>query len=167
MEVRDLYDLNKNLTGETIFKGDKVPSDRRILVVAIWIENSNGELLIQKRSLLKDGKWATTGGHPKSGETSLQGIITEVSEELNLDISNEDIKLIHNDSDERVFLDMYYVKMEVDINDLTLQEEEVSEVKWASIEEIEDIIQNNEFKESHTKMFNHYLEYKKLNEAYV
>ena len=40
MEVRDLYDLNRNLTGETILKGEKYPKNRKILVVAIWIENS-------------------------------------------------------------------------------------------------------------------------------
>lgn len=162
MEVRDLYDINKNLTGETIIKGEKVPHDRRILVVAIWIENSKGQLLIQKRSLIKDGKWATTGGHPKSGETSLQGIITEVSEELGLDISNEDIKFIHTENDERVFLDMYYVNKDIDLNDITLQEEEVSEVKWASIDEIINIIKSGEFKNSHTEMFKNYLKYKGL-----
>lgn len=162
MEKRDLYDLNKNLTGETIFKGEKYPSDRKILVVAIWIENSKGELLIQKRSIEKDGKWATTGGHPKSGETSLQGIITEVKEELGLDISNEDIKFIYSGFDDKVFLDMYYVKMVVNINKLVLQKEEVSEVMWASIDEIKNIIDSGEFKNSHTEMFKNYLEFKKL-----
>lgn len=162
MEKRDLYDLNKKLTDETIFKGEKYPSDRKILVVAIWIENSNGELLIQKRSIEKDGKWATTGGHPKSGETSLQGIITEVKEELGLDISHEDIKFIYSDFDDKVFLDMYYVKMEVDTNKLVLQKEEVSEVMWASIDEIKNIINSGEFKNSHTEMFKNYLEFKKL-----
>lgn len=162
MEKRDLYDLNKNLTGETIFKGEKYPSDRKILVVAIWIENSKGELLVQKRSIEKDGKWATTGGHPKSGETSLQGIITEVKEELGLDISNEDIKFIYSDFDDKVFLDMYYVKMVVNINKLVLQKEEVSEVMWASIDEIKNIIDSGEFKNSHTEMFKNYLEFKKL-----
>lgn len=162
MEKRDLYDLNKKLTGETIFKGEKYPSDRKILVVAIWIENSNGELLIQKRSIEKDGKWATTGGHPKSGETSLQGIITEVKEELGLDISHEDIKFIYSDFDDKVFLDMYYVKMDVDTNKLVIQKEEVSEVIWASIDEIKNIINSGEFKNSHTEMFKNYLEFKKL-----
>ena len=162
MEVRDLYDLNRNLTGETILKGEKYPKNRKILVVAIWIENSKGELLIQKRSTLKDGLWATTGGHPKSGETSLEGIKTEVLEELGLDISNEDVKLIHAEFDEFVFLDMYFVKMDLDINSLTLQKEEVEMVKWASIDDINNLIKDKQFKKTHTDMFYNYLKYKQV-----
>ena len=160
MEVRDLYDLDRNLTGETILKGQKYPKNRKILVVAIWIENSNGELLIQKRSLQKDGLWATTGGHPKSGETSIEGIITEVLEELGLDISCKNVKLIHTEFDEFVFLDMYYVKMDLDINSLILQKEEVEEVKWASLDDINQLIKNKQFKKTHKEMYYNYLKYK-------
>jgi len=160
MEVRDLYDLNRNLTGETVLKGEKYPKNRKILVVAIWIENSKNELLIQKRSIQKDGLWATTGGHPKSGETSLEGIKTEVLEELGLDISNEDIKLIHTEFDDFVFLDMYYVKMDLDINDLNLQVEEVETVKWASLDDINQLIEHNNFKRTHKDMYYNYLKYK-------
>ena len=46
MEKRDLYDINKNLTGETIYKGEQIPKDRYILVVLIFIQNSKGEFLI-------------------------------------------------------------------------------------------------------------------------
>lgn len=66
MEKRDLYDENKKLTGETIFKGEKVPNGRYYITVVVWIQNDKGEFLIQKRVLKKDGKWSTTGGHPIS-----------------------------------------------------------------------------------------------------
>lgn len=39
MEKRDLYDINRKLTGETIFKGEKIPENRYILVVMVFIEN--------------------------------------------------------------------------------------------------------------------------------
>jgi len=71
MEKRDLYDINKNLTGETIFKGEDIPEDRYIVVVLVYIQNSEGKFLIQKRSKIKNGKYATTGGHPKNGEDSI------------------------------------------------------------------------------------------------
>lgn len=48
----------------------------------VFIQNSKGKFLIQKRSKIKNGKYATTGGHPKSGEDSIQGIISEVKEEI-------------------------------------------------------------------------------------
>ena len=48
----------------------------------VFIQNSEGKFLIQKRSKIKNGKYATTDGHPKSGEDSIQGIISEVKEEI-------------------------------------------------------------------------------------
>ena len=61
MEKRDLYDADRNLTGETIFKGEKIPENKYILVVLSFIENSDGKFLIQKRSVQKNGKFASTG----------------------------------------------------------------------------------------------------------
>ena len=52
------------------------------MVVMIAIQNSKGEFLMQKRSENKGGDWGVTGGHPKSGESPVEGIITEVKEEL-------------------------------------------------------------------------------------
>ena len=93
MEIRDLYDVNKNLTGKTFIKGEQVPKGYYYLIVAVIIENSNGEFLIQKRVSRKGGKWALTAGHPKSGESSFEGICSECFEELGVDISldNPDI----------------------------------------------------------------------------
>lgn len=86
MEKRDLYDINRRLTGNTILKGDTIPENNYIIVVFVFIQNSEGKFLIQKRSKIKNGKYDTTGGHPKSGEDSIQGIISEVKEEIGLEL---------------------------------------------------------------------------------
>lgn len=111
MEKRDLYDKNRNLTGETIFKGEEIPDGRYIVVVLAYIQNSEGKFLIQKRSERKNGRFATTGGHPKSGEDSIQGIITEVKEEIGIDINAEDLQLYFSGKSdkEKVFWDDYYI----------------------------------------------------------
>ena len=44
------------------------------------MENSKGEFLFQMVSKEKGSIWATTGGHVKSGETSLDGIINEIKD---------------------------------------------------------------------------------------
>ena len=49
MEKRDLYDKNRNLTGKTIYKGESVPEGSYIVVVLIYIQNSKGEFLLQKK----------------------------------------------------------------------------------------------------------------------
>ena len=85
-EYTDLYDENKNLTGEKLFreKGTKliVPKGRYSVVVLAFIENSKGEFLFQMTSKRKKNVWATTGGHVKSGQTSKEAIIEEIKEEL-------------------------------------------------------------------------------------
>ena len=67
LELRDLYDFNSNKTDKTYRKGEKIPAGYYTMVV---ITNSKGVDL------------GVSGGHPKSWETALQGIITEVKEEF-------------------------------------------------------------------------------------
>ena len=155
MEERDLYDENKNLTGETIFKGDPIPENRYIIVVMVIIQNSKKEFLIQKRSAEKNGKFAFTGGHPKAGETSIQGMITEIKEELGLDISETELDLFftgRNDKD-RVFFDMYYLKKDFEIEDLKLQKEEVDYCEWDSSDRVRKLINDGLFHGNHVEEF--------------
>lgn len=153
MEKRDLYDKNKNLTGETIYKGEPIPADRYIIVVLAFIQNSEGKFLIQKRSKEKDGQYGSTGGHPKTGETSLQGMITEIQEEIGLEVNENEIELIYagRQDTERVFFDIYYLKKDFDINTLTLQKEEVEFVEWLTIPEIKQLIADGVFKINHAE----------------
>lgn len=84
-ELRDLYDIDSNKTDKTYFKGDIIPDGYYPMVV---IRNSDGNFLMQKRVEEKGGDWGVTGGHPKSGETPLEGIVTEVKEEINKENDN-------------------------------------------------------------------------------
>lgn len=162
MEKRDLYDENKCLTGETIYKGQAVPSGKYYITVVIFIQNDKDEFLIQKRVKKKDGKWATTGGHPVSGETSKQGIITEIKEELGINVIEENITLFKTIKTEDDFVDIYYLRESIDINKIEIQKDEVEDVKWASKEEIEYLIENGQFSESHTEFFEFCVEYLNL-----
>lgn len=159
MEKRDLYDENKNLTGETIFKGEAVPKGRYYITVAVFIQNDDGKFLIQKRVQKKDGKWATTGGHPVSGETSQQGVVTEIKEELGIDVNQSNLQLFKTIKTEDDFVDLYYLKQNIDIETIITQEEEVEAVKWASTEEINHMIEKSQFSESHTQFFKACLEF--------
>ncbi len=163
MEKRDLYDSERNLTGKYIYAGEHPPQDLYYLVVVIFIQNSNGMFLMQKRSKIKGGEWASTGGHPKMGESSFDGIITEVNEELGIDISlyKDKIVLFKTIKASDCFVDLYYLKADIDVNSLTLQEEEVEDAKYFPTNEIENMIKNNMFKKSHGKMYEECIQYLK------
>ena len=146
-EYTDLYDENKNLTGEKLFreKGTKliVPKGRYSIVVLAFIENSNGEFLFQMTSKRKKNVWATTGGHVKSGQTSKEAIIEEIKEELGIDINEDEVKLFKTYKYDDAFKDVFYIKKDIDINSLTYEEDEVEYVKYLTKDEILDLINNN------------------------
>jgi isopentenyldiphosphate isomerase len=161
MEIRDLYDENKVLTGQTIKKGDPVPSGFYYLTVAVWIQNTKGEFLLQINK--KYNMWTTTGGHPKSGESSLDGIVTEIDEELGISVDRNNLVLFKTIKTEDDFVDLYYLKMDINVNDIIIQEEEVEEAKWFSIDEINELIRDNKFLSPHIEFYNYCLEYLGIN----
>ena len=152
-ELRDLYDEFGNKTELTYYKGDEIPKGYYPMVVMIAIENSEGKFLMQKRVPEKGGDYGVTGGHPKSGETPLEGIITEVREELGLDFSNE--KFIEYDSgcDGNDCYKMYFVSKDVDLKDVRIQEDELSEVKWFSMDELKHMVAIKELNENQISCF--------------
>lgn len=153
MEKRDLYDRDRKLTGETIFKGEQIPKGNYIIVILVMIQNSKGEFLIQKRSKQKGGKFAATGGHVKSGQTSVEGMIDEIQEEIGLAVKPEELELLYSsrEDEQDVFFDLYYMKKDFEISDLVLQEEEVELVEWKTIEEIDKLIKQDMFLINHAE----------------
>lgn len=153
VERRDLYDKDRNLTGKTIAKGEEIPKGYYITIVVCFMENNNGKFLMQKRSVQKDGLWGTTGGHPKSGEDSLTGIHTEILEELGLDIDPNKLKLVTTVQDNKLICDIYYLKKDINLDDIIMQESEVADVKYFTLDEIEELYRKGDFKKSHYYMF--------------
>lgn len=164
MEYLDLYDKDKKLTGERIIRGKgkpKVPENSYINIVIIFIQNSDGKFLFQVTSKDRGNEIATTGGHVKSGQTSYSAILAEVNEELGIDISEEKVKMIASYIVEFAFMDVYYLKSDIDVNKLTLQDEEVESVKWLSIDEIKKLIEQDKLRKGNIKAFDSILSYLK------
>ena len=156
MERRDLYDINRNLTGKTIAKNEPTPEGSYIIVVLVFIQNTKGKFLIQRRSRKhKDGKLATTGGHVKAGTTSVEGIIEEVEEELGLSLKPSDLHVYYSGREDssRVFFDDYYAQIDADLADLKLQDDEVDEALWMTADEIQKAIKDGDFLENHVEEF--------------
>ena len=153
MELRDLYDANSNKTDKTYYKGDSIPEGYYPMVVMAVIRNSKGEFLMQKRVPSKGGDWGVTGGHPKSGETPTEGILTEIKEELGLDFSNEKFYEYDSGCDGKDCYKMYLVNKDIDLKDIAIQEEELSEVRWFTIEELKGMVETKELNEDQIACF--------------
>ena len=157
MELLDVYDNNGNVTGRTIIRGDKTAvlnENEHIAVAVIFIENDNGEFLIQKTSEEKGGEYSSTGGHVDSGETPLTTIKREVKEELGYNIDNEKIEEYGFMLYDMPIRYLYYLKKDIPLSELTIQKEEVAFVEYMSVSKIKELIESNQMLKSHGIMFN-------------
>mgnify|MGYP004490618687 FL=1 len=156
MEFLSIYDNNKQKTPKKIQRGVKPKENEHILITIIIIENNDNKYLVQKTSKEKGNDYAFTGGHVTYNETSEDAIIREVKEELGIDISKERIKYVADIELGIPFMDIYYLKDDIKLKDIMLQEEEVESLNYLTKEEIEALIRNNKFRKSHEKAFNKY-----------
>jgi len=148
MEIWDIYDVDRIKTGRTIVRGEPLADGDYHLVVHIWVMNSQGEFLIQKRNenlKLKPGMWASTGGSATVGEGSLLSAYRELKEELGLDIDQSDFKLIRSFKRKDNHTDVYLVEADIDIESLVYQEEEVECAKWMTVSDIKRLICDGKF----------------------
>ena len=99
MELWDLYNERRELTGRDHIRGEEVPQGFYHLVVHIWIRNSKGEYLISQRSADRPAyplMWECVGGSVTKGEDRLTGALRETKEEVGLTLSPEDGKLVYS-----------------------------------------------------------------------
>ncbi|MGN0641701.1 MAG: NUDIX domain-containing protein [Huintestinicola sp.] len=149
MELFDLYDSDRQPLGSTMIRGEKQPENTNRLVVHCCIFNSRGDMLIQRRQDNKagwSGMWdVTCGGSAVSGERSNEAIHRELLEEMGLDIDFSKSRPLLTIHFEGGFDDFYAVNRNVDLSELSLQEEEVADAKWASENDILDMINEGIF----------------------
>ena len=157
MEILDVLDENGNYTGKT--EERKIVHDNGLwhIHVGVWIMNKKGELLFQKRSMQKKvnpGKWTRTGGHVDSGETPLEAVQRETAEEIGVKIPIDNFKLLSISKEEvdipkyqvtnRHFIYSYIAIVDYNLENYTMQQEEVSDLKYITIEQVEEAYKNKD-----------------------
>ena len=99
MEIWDLYNERRELTGLDHIRGEEIPQGYYHLVVHVWIRNSEGEYLISQRSAdrpMYPLKWECVGGSVIKGEDSLSGALRETEEEVGVTLSRDEGKLVRS-----------------------------------------------------------------------
>lgn len=140
MELWDVYNIDRTKSNKTMVRGDKFENGSYHLVVHACIFNARGEMLIQQRQPFKSGwpnMWdITVGGSAIAGDTSQTAMERELFEEIGLKVDLHNVRPHLTVNFDVGFDDIYLIEKEVDISELKLQYEEVQRVKWASIDEI-------------------------------
>ena len=136
MEKWDLYNAKREKSGITMCRGEIIPKGLYHLSVSVWIVNQQGQYLLSQRHPKKQYPlyWECTGGSVFSGETSLQGAIREVKEELGILLTPGSEKLIYQTRRENVqdFYDVWLFHRDIKIEEMRLQETEVVDVQWVN-----------------------------------
>lgn len=151
-EYVDILDENGKVTGEVITKKEAHKTGKWHRAVHIWIiDEDKRKILLQKRCSDKNlfpNMWdISVGGHVSSGEDTLVAAKRELFEELGLNPENYEFeyiglikeKFIDNDIISNEFVTIYKVINNVDISNIKLQIEEVSEIRWFTRSELDTL----------------------------
>ena len=155
MEYVDEVDENNNLTHKSFPKDDFHKLGKWYREVMGFVINTNGEVLIQRRSINKKGKpleWEVCTGHVSAGELPEDAMIREFKEEIDLNITKKELiplkitktKDVLKKGYHYVFSYVYLVKTNKKIEEFHMQKEEVDQIKYIKIEELKKMIQNRQ-----------------------
>ena len=128
--------------------------------VHVWIFTEGGNILIQKRSKKKElnpGVWdVSVAGHVKFNENIKKAAKRETLEETGININTKDLLKIgvyrsiniHPTAIDKEFFHTYILKIDKNSINLDFKNNEVDDLKFISIEEMESLI-----KEENNKIF--------------
>lgn len=138
MELWDLYDENRNPLGKTHERGVPMQEGTYHVIVDIWTVTPEGKILLTQRHPAKKFglKWECTGGSVLAGETSVEGILRELEEEVGIKARSEELTLLDTVRLEERFVDTYVNRRPVDVEKLKLQDTEVVAARLVSFEEL-------------------------------
>lgn len=116
-------------------------------VSALWITNSQGNILLVQRSLTKrsnPGLWGpAVSGTVEKGETYSKNIIKEAYEELGLkNIKPKKVQKIKV-LDLNHFTQWYLLNIDMDISKFKLAKEEIAAIKWFGKDELKIALKNH------------------------
>lgn len=131
----DLLDEQCRLTGKTMLRGQPVPPGYYYRFVHVFVRNSAGQLLVQKRSQTKKsfpGTWAVTGGAVIAGETSREAAGRELAEEMGIRPPLTAFHFVDRIRLAHAFLDIWSTTTELTIDEMVLQPDEVDAARFVS-----------------------------------
>lgn len=122
-------------------------------VIAVLIVNDD-KILIHQRSKNKKvypSLWSLfIRGHVQSGEDSLDAALREIKEEIGISINKNELEFLYTlkeeakkkDYIENMFYDTYILRKNINIKNITIQKEEVDDIKYINIDEVYNLIKN-------------------------
>ena len=159
-EFLEVYSPEGTKTGQKKSKSEIHRKGLFHSTVHVWIFTEEGNILIQKRSKKKElnpGVWdVSVAGHIKFNENIKKAAKRETLEETGININTKDLLKIgvyrsiniHPSAIDKEFFHTYILKIDKNSINLDFKNNEVDDLKFISIEEMESLI-----KEENNKIF--------------
>jgi len=159
-EFLEVYSPEGTKTGQKKSKSEIHRKGLFHSTVHVWIFTEEGNILIQKRSKKKElnpGVWdVSVAGHVKLNENIKKAAKRETLEETGININTKDLLKIgvyrsiniHPTAIDKEFFHTYILKIDKNSINLDFKNNEVDDLKFISIEEMESLI-----KEENNKIF--------------
>ncbi len=154
-ELIDILDSTGNPTGKVKLKSKAHQLGLYHASVHIWFFTDDGKILFQKRAKKKDSfpdLWdISVAGHIAAGESPQNSAIREIKEEIGISVLRHELEFIGTYLAKKIpkpgFFDnefhyIYLSKLNVHIKKLSLQKEEVADVAFFDINQLENILHN-------------------------
>jgi len=148
MEQWDVYDSTGKRTGKTKTRADVWERGEYHLGVSLWLVNENAQVLIQKRSATKricPNMWCNVCGSAIAGETSAEACLREAREEVGIVINESSLTQIGRIIKQNNIHDDYAAYTDLPIERFSFPVDEVSALRWASLDEIGDLFRQKQF----------------------
>ncbi|MFH1161759.1 MAG: NUDIX domain-containing protein [Candidatus Jorgensenbacteria bacterium] len=155
MEHIDVLDECGAPTGATKLRDEVHRDGDWHRAVHVWVVNSRGEVLLQKRSATIDlfrNLWdISLVGHMRSGEKSADAALRELKEELGITVEEHELQFVAAIPSQlkdgmlrdNQFSDIYLLRRDVDIEKLEKQKEEVAEITFMPLQELQTLVRKN------------------------
>ena len=152
LELLEIYTSKGKKTGKKESKSEIHRKGLFHATVHVWIFTKEGKILIQKRSKKKElnpGVWdVSVAGHVKFNENIKKAAKRETLEEIGININTKDLLKIgiykniniHPTAIDREFFHTYKLKIDENNIDLDYKNNEIDDLKFISIEEMENLI---------------------------
>ena len=151
-EFLEVYSPEGTKTGQKKSKSEIHRKGLFHSTVHVWIFTEEGNILIQKRSKKKElnpGVWdVSVAGHIKFNENIKEAAKRETLEETGININTKDLLKIgvyrsiniHPTAIDKEFFHTYILKIDKNSINLDFKNNEVDDLKFISIEEMESLI---------------------------
>lgn len=115
----------------------------KTIVAQVYLKKDNKILMVQENKEGKKGKWNMPAGKLEENESIIEAAIREMKEETNLNINITGLIAIQESITELGQLLILYFKGEYISGNIEFNENEISQVRWMTKEEIENLDKNS------------------------